>query len=136
MTVNKFAVIAALLGALLVDHVQGQPAQRSFEPGELIVGFKSQGDREQATEKLSATLDTLTIHGQKVEKVQVQPMSGSAVKLRFSLPEDMKQRVETDPHTELPILEDLAVQIKNSDDRIKYAHPNWILDKMSSRAKL
>jgi hypothetical protein len=108
-----------------------QTSGRSFEPGELIVGYKSPDDREHALRQLNSAVVSLHVRGEPVENLQVQPVGLSAVKLRFNLPDKVQATTAKDSGTELQVLQDLAAQIKNDDDRVKYAHPNWILDQLS-----
>jgi serine protease len=44
------------------------------------------------------------------------------------MPFKMRGPARTDPALELQLLQETAKQLKDSDHRIKYAHPNWIID--------
>jgi hypothetical protein len=123
---------AGLLGITLAGRGYAQAPEMSFEPGEIIIGYKSQADRELAIQKLTATKDSLSIRGKKVAKVRIQREGISAIKLQIDLPADLRGQANSDPEAELRMLYELASQIKNGDDRVKYIHPNWIVKGQSS----
>ena len=128
---NAIAGSAILLSMSTAAPTYAQLAERQFVAGEIIVGYRSQEDRAQALDKLLGLKGKITVHGTKIDDVQIQPVSGSAVKIRIGFPTDVKKLTEKDKSSELRILREIASQIKDSDDRIRYAHPNWVLDNMS-----
>ncbi|MFL6797436.1 MAG: S8 family serine peptidase [Xanthobacteraceae bacterium] len=97
-------------------------------PGELLVGFESVRDREQLIEKLEETRGRLRARGEPPAAITVERLSGSALSLRIEFPERMRSRLDTNPQEELALLQELAQQIKANDSRVRYAHPNWILN--------
>ena len=102
-------------------------AQQAFVSGELLVGYKSDGDRQAAVEELMAANGNLrTLGSEEVQKSKVEALSGSALKLRFDVPARIKSLAKTDPNAERVFLEDLGAKIKQADSRVKYAHPNWV----------
>ena len=119
------AIVLQSLGTPATAQTDGQP---TFVPGELIVGYKSENDRQSAVEELMATNGNLrTLGSEDVQKSKVEALSGSALKLRFAVPARIKSLAKTDPNAERAFLEDLGAKIKQADSRVKYAHPNWII---------
>jgi subtilisin family serine protease len=122
-----FVFIATLAVQSAVDRAVGQSSPPSFEPGTLIIGYKSPGDRQQALQQLNATKDAVSVRGERAESVQFESVGKAALKLRIELPIRMRGQANNDPKVELQILQETAKQIKDSDSRVRYAHPNWIL---------
>jgi|ERR1019366_1508989 hypothetical protein len=132
---TRKAIITLIAGLTVLSGLSNYACAqttRPFEPGEIIVGYKSSNDRDTALQQFMGAKDSLSVRGQKINTVHVQAMGPLAVKLRINLPADVKMQAATDPTIELAVLRELAAQIMSSDARVKYAHPNWILDKLSS----
>lgn len=97
-----------------------------FVPGELIIGYKSQGDREQAIQELNLVKDQLKQRGDNNDEMQFEAVGDSALKLRIESPAKTRGSA-SDQALELKGLRDTAKNIKETDSRVRYAHPNWIL---------
>ena len=123
-----FAIVVMLSVQYAAEYAVGQSPPPAFEPGTLIIGYKSQADRQQAEQEFKAAKDAVNVRGERAENVQFEPVGNSALKLRLELPVRMRGRANDDPKVELQLLQETAKQIKESDNRVKYAHPNWILN--------
>jgi subtilisin family serine protease len=121
------AIVATLSMHYVVDPAIGQSSPPAFEPGTLIIGYKSQADRQQAEQALRATRDSVSVRGERAENLQFEAVGDSALKLRLDLPAKVRGRGIDDPKVELQLLQETAKQIKENDNRVQYAHPNWIL---------
>jgi serine protease len=112
---------ARVLGAMWIVQVlicgaDAQPIpmpQHDFVPGELLVGYNSEQDREVAAAELR-------VRGAQGNSVTVEKIGPNVLKIRIELPRGAAG-------SQLGILENLATALKESDSRIKYAHPNWIM---------
>jgi subtilisin family serine protease len=121
-------LIAASLGIIGIERTFAQGAQsRAHVPGELLVGFETDEDRDQLIQRLDETRTRLRARGEPPAAMTVERSSGSSLTLRIEFPEGVKSRLQTNPEDELPALEELAQQLKANDSKIKYAHPNWIM---------
>lgn len=114
----------ALLGHAVLDAAIAQAQQKQFVPGEIIVGYKSERDRTQAARELSRGVGA--VRGRGISGVQVEAVGDTTVKLRIEVPATIT-RGTPGSADELSMLEDLAQQIKESDNRVRYAHPNWAM---------
>jgi subtilisin family serine protease len=125
---NAAACLAQiLLASGLAAGAEAQTSAPPFESGEMIVGYYTQVGREQAAQELRASQDSLRVRGEKAENLQIQPVGNAALKLRIALPTGIRAQATKDPALELQALQEMAKDIRASDNRIKYAHPNWIL---------
>jgi subtilisin family serine protease len=120
------AIVATLSMHYVADSAIGQSSPPAFEPGTLIIGYKSQADRQQAEQDLRATKDSVSVRGERAENIQFESVGNSALKLRLDTPVRLRGRAVDDPQAELQILQETARQIKEKDNRVQYAHPNWI----------
>jgi subtilisin family serine protease len=121
-------ILAGVMALVASERGLAQTSQlQPHVPGELLIGFDSDADRDQLIQRLGETKDRLRARGEPPAAVIVERQSGSALKLTIEFPEHVKSRLRTNPEDELPMLEDLARQLKANDSNIKYAHPNWIL---------
>src|SRR5215471_731567 len=129
MSVKPVALVAvAALGVYgLVNDAGAQTRTPAFAPGELIVGYGSQNDRDQALKELNSSKDNVSVRGERAGNVEYQAVGGRSLKLRMDLPVRMRGQTDQQPGLELQVLQETAAQLKASDKRIKYAHPNWIL---------
>jgi serine protease len=121
------AVVAALTVYGLVNDAGAQTRTPAFAPGELIVGYGSQNDRDQALKELNSSKDNVSVRGERAGNVEYQAVGGRSLKLRMDLPVRMRGQTDQQPGLELQVLKETAEQLKARDKRIKYAHPNWIL---------
>ena len=113
-------VLAALV--LLSSRVGAQEATH-----EILVGYNSEQDRRDAEKELAGAKDKLKVRGQSLESLQVQAIGEKILKLRIGLPAALKAEIARTPSAETSILQGLADQLKQSDKRIAYAHPNWVM---------
>src|SRR5262245_19604379 len=123
--------VVGLVVTSLLPFSSGAWAQSSvnptFVPGELIIGYQSESDRQAALGELKAMKNFNLPGDEKAKNLAVEPIEGAAVKLRLELPAAMQAQASANPDVEREVLEALASNIKQSDARVKYAHPNWIL---------
>lgn len=121
------AIVATLSIHYVADRAIGQSSPPAFEPGTLIIGYKSQADRQRAEQDLKATSDSVSVRGERAENVQFEAVGNTALKLRLEMPVRVRGRGIEDPKVELQLLQETAKQIKENDKRVEFAHPNWIL---------
>jgi subtilisin family serine protease len=107
----------------LGNGATGQTSQPPFRPGELLVGYDSQEGRDQAARELNGDKDAVRVRGQSAGGVEVQSIGDTSLKLRIDLPNKMRGK----PADELKILNEIAAELKNTNKRVQYAHPNWIV---------
>jgi subtilisin family serine protease len=125
-----FAMITLSLVAALSDSTGADAAGAPrFAPGDIIIGYRSTQDREDAVKEINAAKDSFTVRGdEKADGLVASPMGSTGIKLHIEMPVTVRGDASKDPNAERKVLEDLATKIKESDARVKYAHPNWILD--------
>src|SRR6185503_6443597 len=99
---------------------------RRFVPGELLVGYGSQEDRDAAAKEISEP--KVQVRGAKVSGALVQPVGSTIALVRVQFPESLKRGIERDPSAELPLLLESAKNLKEADGRVKYAVPNYVDD--------
>src|SRR5262249_31639066 len=58
----------------------------------------------------------------------VERRGENAVIIKIEYPANMRERLRGDPDAELAVLREIAGQLKASNSKITYAHPNWIRD--------
>jgi subtilisin family serine protease len=120
-------VFAALLAPALADPASAQSPTATFASGELLIGYQSQNDRDAALQELNKAKDAVSVRGERAASVEYKAVGGTTLKLHIDLPVRMRGRADQDAALELQVLKETAAQLKASDKRIKYAHPNWIL---------
>jgi hypothetical protein len=117
--------------ATIASSVAAEP---KFEPGELLVGYVTSGDRDAALKRLAGAKDVLRVRGERLVNVEIQPVSEKAVKLHLTFPAPVLNVTHDNPSEEIAVLQDVAKQIKDADHSVEYAHPNWIAEaKISSQ---
>lgn len=114
-----------VLAALLLLPSARLCAQETTQ--EIIVGYNSEQDRRDAEKELVGARDKLKVRGQSLESLQVQVTGPKTLKLQVGLPPAAKAEIARAPEVETSIIQGLADQLKQSDKRIAYAHPNWIM---------
>jgi serine protease len=107
-------------------HAQGNPSQ-PFVPGELIIGYKSPQDREDAIREMRQTKEKLRVRGEIPNDMQTNKVGETALRVRIDFPNAIKRSTRDSPTSELLLLQETAKQLKENDPRVKYAHPNWIM---------
>src|ERR1700687_4749620 len=105
-----FVFIAMLVMQGAADRAVGQSSQPAFEPGALIIGYKSPGDAQKALQELNTTRDGVSVRGERAQSVQFESVGKSAVKLRIELPVRMRGQANDDPKVELQMLQETAKQ--------------------------
>lgn len=125
-----FTFWAVLIFALGLFPLVGARAQapEEFVPGELLVGYKTMSDRDEAAQALTAQREAFLLPGgETAAEMTVEPLSGSALKLRIELPPSMRAAAKEGSAEELRLLQETAEKLRQADERIIYAHPNWIV---------
>ncbi len=122
--------IAALVAFLLMEphaipaHAQSAKAQQDFVPGELIVGYKSEQDRNSALSDIQSEKGKL--RGPGGGGVQAEEIGETTLKITFDFSGTTRGPNENSP-SDLALLQGIAKSLRESDNRVKYAHPNWIM---------
>jgi serine protease len=104
---------------------QGSPPQQ-FVPGELIVGYKTPQDREDAIRDMRDKKEKMRVRGEIPSDVQVRKVGESSLAVHIDYP-TINRNTRDNPASEYTLLEEVAKQLKDNDSRVKYAHPNWIM---------
>jgi subtilisin family serine protease len=123
--------LVLICGAVLMfvaneDAVIAQTAAPAFVPGDLVLGYQSQADRDQALQSFHQVRDNASIRGAPVANADFQAVGGSSI--RVHLPSLTRERGIRGSAGDLQTLQDTAARIKQNDKRVIYAHPNWILN--------
>ncbi len=117
LTLLSLCVVAPVLAA----PAFAQDKAQKFVPNELIIGYGTPEERNQAIDELKTqNRKTRSLNAQKLE---AQPLGDTSLKLRIERPKTRGIK-GTD---ELDGLQDAAKTIKKNNPQVKYAHPNWIL---------
>jgi hypothetical protein len=116
---------AGVLAALVLMPSSRVAAQETTD--EILVGYNSEQDRRDAEKDFAGAKDKLKVRGQSLESLQVQAISDKALKLKVGLPAAVKAEIARTPSAEASILQGLAEQLKQGDNRVAYAHPNWVM---------
>jgi subtilisin family serine protease len=120
-------LLASALALVAAERTFAQSSQsRPHVPGELLVGFETDQDRDQLIENIDQARSRLRARGEAPAGITVERRSGSALSVRIEFPENIRSRLSANPEDELALLEELAQQLKTGNSKIKYAHPNWI----------
>jgi hypothetical protein len=133
MRMRKNLLAACILAALAVTASSLTGAQETTQ--EILVGYNSEQDRREGEKQLAGVKDKLKVRGQSLESLQLQAISDKALKLRIGLPQGVKAEISRTPSVEAAVLKELADQLKKTDSRIVYAHPNWVLGAMPPVAR-
>jgi subtilisin family serine protease len=115
-------VIATLVISAYPRHPLAQSREPAFVPGELLVGYGSQVERNKAAQEFNHTSDSAGVRGKAAAGLQVQSIGNTSLKLRIDLP-----NVRGRSSDELEVLNEIATDLKSRDKSVKYAHPNWIV---------
>lgn len=126
ISIGVLAFLFLKPGAMSV-RAQSGVAQQQFVPGELIVGYKSAQDRKSALKDIEASKGSLRGLNNG-GGVQAQEIGGTALKLRFNFSEETARSIQGNRASELSLLKDWAKSLREGDGRVKYAHPNWIMN--------
>jgi hypothetical protein len=130
---SRLCIALFFVFATVASSVAAEP---KFEPGELLVGYVTSGDRDAALKRLTGAKDALRVHGERLVNVEIQPFAEKAVKLRLTFPAPILSVTQDNPSEEIAVLQDVAKQIKDADHSVEYAHPNWIAEaKISSQSE-
>ena len=122
--------LMAAFALLLIDplpaaHAQSPSAPQSFVPAELIVGYKSEQDRNGALNEIRS--DEGKLRGPGGTGVQAEEFGQTGLKLSFDL-SGITRGPNANSPSDLALLQGIATSLRESDNRVKYAHPNWILN--------
>jgi serine protease len=116
-----------LLQVLADDAYAQDNSLQRFVPGELIIGYNSSQERDDAIRNINEKKDTFRVRGANPVNTQVKKVGENGLVLRLDFPEAVKRGTRSNPVSEYSLLEEAAKQLKESDPRVKYAHPNWIM---------
>jgi subtilisin family serine protease len=121
-------LLAVFVGATAIfDQAMAQQSpSRDFVPGEIIVGFKSPDDAASAIKDLQAAQgsgEVQTRGGAQSSIVKVERLDATSARVTFDF---RKGGAELRGTATLPSLEETA-ELYREDPRVKYAHPNWIM---------
>jgi len=122
-------VVALLLAATAAQRVSGQTigGVPPHVPGEILIGFTSNAERDALLNQLETTRQRLRAAGEAPAGLNAVRRSGSALKLKIEFPETIKVRLRGNPAAELALLQEIARQLKMQNPNIRYAHPNWLM---------
>ena len=128
-TWNLYLIALSLIIApapFLPASAQQEP-QSDFVPGELIVGYKSPEAKAAAVPdfKQLETQGGIRRSDATSTKIKVEPIDNTTVRLKFNFV-DKRGKPPTEA-AERKILEETAKALREEDETIEYAHPNWIL---------
>lgn len=107
---RKLVIVGIFLGGSLAIQYLGtpaaaQPSEQKIVPGELIVGYQSEPDRQSALQQVAATKGDLRfLGGEAVQNFEVESLSGSALKLGLELPARIRALAKTDPNARRALL--------------------------------
>jgi subtilisin family serine protease len=116
-------VIATLAVSAYPSHPLAQSREPAFVPGELLVGYDSQAERNKAVQEFNRASDSVRVRGNAAGGLEVQSIGNTSLKLRIDLPNAVRGRSAD----ALEVLKEIATDLKNRDKGVKYAHPNWIV---------
>jgi serine protease len=121
------ALSLAIVPALFVTASAQEEPQPDFVPGELIVGYKSPEARASAVRELGQLEAQGGIRrGDAAStEIEVEPIDDTTVRLKFNFVHH-----RGGPLTEAgkrKALEETAELLREADETIEYAHPNWIM---------
>jgi hypothetical protein len=103
-------------------------AEQKFEPGELVIGYATPNDRDNAMKKLNSAKDIPRVRGERLDALEAKPIAENAIKVRLTLPARVLRATRNNPSEELAVLQDVAKQLRENDPSVRYAHPSWIAD--------
>src|SRR5262249_6322220 len=114
--------IFAYVAVVLLAGTMSSPgiAEQKFEPGELLVGYATPNDRDNAIKTLSGAKKTLRARGAPLDAIDVKPVSENAVRMRVTFPAAVLNATRNNPAEEIAVLQDLAKQLKDSDKSVRY----------------
>ena len=113
--------------ALANDARAQENSSQQFVPGELIIGYRSPEERDDAIRNIDQTKSMLRIRGVNPVGTQVKKVGDAGVVLHIDFPESLKRSTQSIPGSDYSLLEEAAKQLKEKDSKVKYAHPNWIM---------
>lgn len=125
-----YAKGALLSIPMLLAHsplTNAQPDVQRVEPGVVIIGYVSEDARQAASKELKAASHQFMIqNGSVADSLDIELLSGTALKLKIGYPATMLAQTQSDPNAEVEVLVAVSERLKSTDNRIRYAHPNWI----------
>src|SRR5262249_22149938 len=97
----------------------------AFVPGQLVIRFDNDQDREALINRLGETRDVLRAGGERPGGLTVENVGNSSLVLKIEFSDNVKVRLRNNPQAELDILFELARQIKPNNPSVISAKPNW-----------
>jgi len=119
-------VVAALTVVPAEQAFSQTPGTASHVPGQLLIGFQSPADRESLLNQLDQAKEGIRAGGERPSDVVVARRGESGMIIKIEYPANLRERMRGDPNAELAVLREIAGQLKASNNKITYAHPNWI----------
>lgn len=129
LQLKRAVACMSFLCTILSAHAEAQNSVASeFQPGELIVGYRSAEQRDEAIGLLKGKASSFQLmNGESAEQVDLQKHGSSEIRLKVTLPPGVQALAASDKNAERKILEELSSKIRADDPNVEYAHPNWIL---------
>jgi subtilisin family serine protease len=129
---KSFQVFSAVvLTASFSSYCFAQEKPRlDFKPGEVIVGYDTESDRQASESKLkrASIINSFgLLGGQRAQKVEIQPFKDTALLLKVSLPAGQNAFASDDRELQRRLIDDLAEQIKKVDPKVRYVYPNYLM---------
>ena len=128
MGMLRLSLVCLAVGLHAAPSAAQTPNTRQFAPGELLIGFKSASAKDAAVEELAKAEregGMRTRSGGQSDTVKIEPLGDRAIMLKLDFV--TKKRSKPSQKEELDLLLEKANELKESDDGIQYAHPNWIM---------
>jgi subtilisin family serine protease len=117
--------LAGLCFAEMADVALAQQRARDFVPGELIVGYASPADADAALREAGASQGAPSLRGLPALAIEAKKSSESSLKLHIDFSASAMSRFQSQPTSELRLLQDIADRLKRQNPRVVYAYPNW-----------
>ena len=125
--ITSFGMFLSLLlsGPRPFAQAQSANGRPEFVPGELIVGYEFERDRDNALNDIRSGQGKL--RGPGGSGVQAEEFGETGLKLSFDF-SGITRGPNANSPSDLSLLQGIAKSLRESDKRVKYAHPNWILN--------
>lgn len=126
-----FFIAAGLAAAMLSDAATAQESRKEeaqkFVAGELIVGYATPQDREQAVRDMLTSGARLYARGLDLPAQQARAIGAQAALIQVRIPSPQRSGDAGSSAASLSALRAYAAKIRERDSTVKYAHPNWII---------
>jgi serine protease len=102
-----------------------QQRARDFVPGELIVGYASPEDAAAALREAGASQNANSLRGLPALGIEAKKSGESSLKLHIDFSATARSGFQSQPASELRMLQDIADRLRRQNGRVVYAYPNW-----------